>query len=153
VFADALVPRGPSFPKAGANRARRATFSQSRKIIDPIGHGASRALHCLGNDGGPNAVAGGGFKPERVEGIAPQPLATMVIALPNGRVNRIPRTAKSPVKQAFPPFADPRAGQAFTPDSSRCLNCPSNLIGHDHPNKPANGKRMIRQSADRAPGR
>jgi len=28
---------------------------------------------------------------------------------------------------------------AFTPDSSRCLNCPSNLIGHDHPNKPANG--------------
>jgi hypothetical protein len=39
-----------------------------------------------------------------------------------------------------------RAGNAFTSDSSRYLNYPSNLIGHDHPNKPANGERMIRQS-------
>jgi hypothetical protein len=29
------------------------------------------------------------------------------------------------------------AGNAFTFDSSRYLNCPSNLIGHDHPNQPA----------------
>ena len=40
-----------------------------------------------------------------------------------------------------------RAMRAFTPRSSRTLNCPSNLIGHDHPNKPANGTRSIRQSA------
>jgi len=40
-----------------------------------------------------------------------------------------------------------RAMRAFTPRSSRTLNCPSNLIGHDHPNKPANGTRLIRQSA------
>jgi hypothetical protein len=39
-----------------------------------------------------------------------------------------------------------RAGKAFTSDSSRYLNCPSNLIGHDHANKPANGERMIRQN-------
>jgi hypothetical protein len=31
------------------------------------------------------------------------------------------------------------AARAFTFDSSRYLNCPSNLIGHDHPDKPANG--------------
>jgi hypothetical protein len=31
------------------------------------------------------------------------------------------------------------AGHAFTPDSSRYLNRPSNLIGDDHPNKPVNG--------------
>ena len=36
-------------------------------------------------------------------------------------------------------FAVVRAAQAFTCDSSRYLNCPSNLIGHDDPNKPANG--------------
>src|ERR1019366_6418765 len=31
------------------------------------------------------------------------------------------------------------AEDAFTFDASRYLNCPSNRIGHDHPNKPANG--------------
>ena len=36
-------------------------------------------------------------------------------------------------------FASAREVRAFTPRSSRYLNCPSNLIGHDHPNKPANG--------------
>jgi hypothetical protein len=64
-------PEGPSFPKAGANRARRTTFSQSRKFIDPIGHGASRGSHCLGRDGGLRAVsaviARGAFDPVRVE--------------------------------------------------------------------------------------
>ncbi|MEH2590370.1 hypothetical protein [Bradyrhizobium sp. AZCC 1721] len=36
---------------------------------------------------------------------------------------------------------------AFTPRSSRTLNCPSNLFSHDHPNnRPKNGTRMIRQS-------
>ncbi|HTG05424.1 MAG TPA: hypothetical protein VK635_15360, partial [Bradyrhizobium sp.] len=38
-----------------------------------------------------------------------------------------------------------RAENAFTPRSSRYLNYPSNFIGHGHPNKPANGERMIRQ--------
>ena len=32
-----------------------------------------------------------------------------------------------------------RTTPAFTPRSSRYLNCPSNLIGHDHPNNTANG--------------
>jgi ribosomal protein S14 len=37
--------------------------------------------------------------------------------------------------------------RAFTSRSSRTLNCPSNLIGHDHPNnRPENGTGMIRQS-------
>jgi hypothetical protein len=51
-----------------------------------------------------------------------------------------------PRNKQFCDFAAGGAGQAFTFDSSRYLNCPSNFIGHDHPNKPANGKRMIRQS-------
>jgi hypothetical protein len=36
-------------------------------------------------------------------------------------------------------------GREFTSRSSRYLNRSSNLMGHDHPNKPANGKRMIRR--------
>jgi len=51
-----------------------------------------------------------------------------------------------PVKSAFLRFQARGARIAFTSRSSRYLNCPSNLIGHDHPNKPANGERMIRQS-------
>jgi hypothetical protein len=42
-------------------------------------------------------------------------------------------------------FFDPAALEArpaFMFDSSRTLNCSSNLIGHDHPNKPANGVAM-----------
>jgi hypothetical protein len=74
-------------------------------------------------------------------------LAAMVIVSRNRRVNRIPRTNQNPRKNKHcRDFAAVRAGNAFTPDSSRYLNCPSNLIGHDHPNKPANGERMIRQS-------
>src|SRR5258707_9223635 len=46
---------------------------------------------------------------------------------------------KTVVKQAFLQFAAVRTENAFTPRSSRYLNCPSNLIGHDHPNKPPNG--------------
>src|SRR5882762_6800703 len=50
-----------------------------------------------------------------------------------------------PVKPALLRFHGIRAENAFTPRSSRYLNYPSNFIGHGHPNKPANGERMIRQ--------
>ena len=40
-----------------------------------------------------------------------------------------------------PHFAAAIARTAFTSRSSRCLNCSSILMGHDHPNKPANGER------------
>jgi hypothetical protein len=63
----------------------------------------------------------------------------MVIALPNGRVNRIPRPHGNPAKQALLLFSELRRANPFRFDSSRTLNCSSNLIGHDHPNKPANG--------------
>jgi hypothetical protein len=43
-------------------------------------------------------------------------------------------------KRPFCDFDTAGAESVFTPDSSRCLNCPSNLIGHDDPNKPANGE-------------
>jgi hypothetical protein len=43
------------------------------------------------------------------------------------------------MRQAFCDSSAEDAARAFTFDSSRYLNCPSNLIGHDHPNKPANG--------------
>jgi hypothetical protein len=39
----------------------------------------------------------------------------------------------------FCDFATKRAENPFRFDSSRTLNCSSNLIGHDDPNKPANG--------------
>jgi hypothetical protein len=37
----------------------------------------------------------------------------------------------------FCDFASCAARNPFRFDSSRTLNCSSNLIGHDHPNKPA----------------
>src|SRR3954464_2039474 len=69
----------------------------------------------------------------------PWHVAAMVIALPNGRVNRIPRTRGNPAKQTLCDFATVTTRNPFRFDSSRSLNCSSNLIGHDHPNKPANG--------------
>jgi hypothetical protein len=39
----------------------------------------------------------------------------------------------------FRDFATGAARNPFRFDSSRSLNCSSNLIGHDHPDKPANG--------------
>lgn len=43
-------------------------------------------------------------------------------------------------RRHFFDFAFSRAMRAFTSRSSRTLNCPSNLIGHDHPNnRPENG--------------
>jgi hypothetical protein len=70
----------------------------------------------------------------------------MVIALPNGRVNRIPRGGANRRETSILTICGGRLRNPFTPDSSQYLNCPSNLIGHDHFNKPANGERMIRQS-------
>jgi uncharacterized protein len=46
-----------------------------------------------------------------------------------------------------------RAVRAFTPRSSRTLNCPSNFSGHDDPNKPANGKRTTTRSCAGITGR
>jgi hypothetical protein len=73
-------------------------------------------------------------------------IAAMVIVWRNRKVNRMSQTDETSAKRALLPFCGWRGRNPFTPDSSRYLNCPSNLIGHDHPNKPANGKRMIRQS-------
>jgi hypothetical protein len=72
--------------------------------------------------------------------------AAMVIGLRNGRVNRISRFRNNAREtSAFCDFTVIHAANAFTPRSSRYLNYPSNFIGHGHPNKPANGERMIRQ--------
>jgi hypothetical protein len=43
----------------------------------------------------------------------------------------------------FRDFVATCAERAFMFDSLRYLNRPSNLTGHDHPNKPANGGRAI----------
>ncbi len=51
-------------------------------------------------------------------------------------------SAGRPVIQQNKRFCDFGGGTEPMPfrfDSSRCLNCSSNLIGHDPPNKPANG--------------
>jgi hypothetical protein len=43
-------------------------------------------------------------------------------------------------RRQFCDFALDSTMRAFTSRSSRTLNCPSNLIGHDHPNnRPENG--------------
>jgi uncharacterized protein len=66
-------------------------------------------------------------------------IAALVIVSRSRKVNRISQTDETPVKRALLRFCSWRGRNLFTPDSSRYLNCPSNLIGHDHPNKPANG--------------
>jgi hypothetical protein len=53
-----------------------------------------------------------------------------------------PNSANPAVIQQNKRFLDFAAGATRNPfrfDSSRSLNCSSNLIGHDHPDKPANG--------------
>src|ERR1700737_5140132 len=60
-------------------------------------------------------------------------VARMVIVVRNRTVNQIPRIRENPVKQTAFLFTADRPGNAFTPDSSRYLNCRSNLIGHDAP--------------------
>jgi hypothetical protein len=50
-------------------------------------------------------------------------------------------------RRHFCDFAFGGALRAFTSRSSRTLNCPSNLIGHDHPNnRPENGVGDNRQT-------
>jgi hypothetical protein len=61
----------------------------------------------------------------------------MVIGLPKDRVNRSRRLTKILVKQTVPSVVAVKPGQAFRFDSSQPLNCCSNFIDHDRPNKPA----------------
>ena len=87
--------------------------------------------------------------------IAPIPLAddvadvaAMVIDPPSGRVNRTFTNWHFPLcRRHFCDSVLGRAMRAFTHRLSRTLNCRSNLIGHDDPNKPANGTRLIRRGA------
>jgi hypothetical protein len=46
---------------------------------------------------------------------------------------------QGPQNKGLRDFAADGAAFTFTSRSSRYLNCPSNLIGHAHLNKPANG--------------
>jgi hypothetical protein len=78
----------------------------------------------------------------------------MVIVSQNRSVNRIPWLGESAGEISISILQGGQPSRAFTSGSSRRLNCPSNLIGHGHPDKPANGERMIPHFAgDRAPGR
>jgi hypothetical protein len=85
-------------------------------------------------------------------GILDHPLSRVTTAVIAGRSCRNGyRFAKSHGKPNFANRRKPARGKhfcdfpaiharaTFTSRSSRYLNCPSNLIGHDHPNKPANG--------------
>jgi hypothetical protein len=55
-----------------------------------------------------------------------------------GKPNFANRALSQQNRRFFDVAAKP-AENSFRFDSSRTLNCSSNLIGHDHPNKPANG--------------
>jgi hypothetical protein len=57
---------------------------------------------------------------------------------PQGKPN-LPTGHKRPPNLRLCDSGAMRVDAAFTFDSSRYLNCPSNLIGHGDPNKPANG--------------
>jgi hypothetical protein len=59
-------------------------------------------------------------------------------AKPQGKPNS-ENPAVTQQNQRFCGFASAAARHPFRFDSSRTLNCSSNLIGHDDPNKPANG--------------
>jgi hypothetical protein len=59
---------------------------------------------------------------------------------------------KSASNKHFCDFAAARAGNAFTFDSLRYLNRPSNFVRHDRACKPADGERDRRTFANRKPG-
>jgi hypothetical protein len=80
-------------------------------------------------------------------------VATMVIIFAKQQGKPNPQNGENPRKAAFSHIRPSTRRRAFTTDSSRCLNCPSNLIGHDHPDKPANGVCKGRLSAARPLGR
>jgi len=109
VFADALVPRRRSRPRCFSHRNSEWRSGVSRA------HAGRRVLHN-------RAIGSDGYR----------------FAKPHGKSN----SANCAAIQQNSGFSRPltgAAGPAFRFDSSRCLNCPSNLIGHDHRNKPANG--------------
>jgi hypothetical protein len=65
--------------------------------------------------------------------------AMVIVAKPQGKPNFTIGNF-SLCRRPFCDFAFDSTVRAFTPRSSRTLNCPSNLIGHDHPNnRPENG--------------
>jgi hypothetical protein len=53
----------------------------------------------------------------------------MVIASPNGKVNRFSSFAEMPANSRLFESRETQAAAAFRFDSSRCLNCPSNFTG------------------------
>jgi hypothetical protein len=59
-------------------------------------------------------------------------------AKPQGKPNSANPAADQQNKR-FLDFCGGTTRNPFRFDSSRSLNCSSNLIGHDHPDKPANG--------------
>jgi hypothetical protein len=128
VFADALVPR------AGTSRALRSGFSKFLKTIIRLPRRRGPGFFCACGRSAPTVTA---LSPGVTAGTGA--IAAMVIVSRNRKVNRMSQTDETPVKGALPRFGSCRGRNLFTPDSSRYLNCPSNLIGHDHPNKPANG--------------
>jgi hypothetical protein len=65
-------------------------------------------------------------------------LSAVVIVFAKSEGESFLRGSGKPGKQPIL-RASERPVPAFTPRSSRYLNCPSNLIGHDRFNKPANG--------------
>jgi hypothetical protein len=55
------------------------------------------------------------------------------------------RRDKARSNKTFPVSPSRASVRAFTLHSSQSLNCPSNLIGHDRPHKPANGEGRFSQ--------
>jgi hypothetical protein len=139
-------PRGRVRPKAGVALAPALYFPQIPEAAVLIGDGLALALLSWQAASSASTV----IRPP--PGRRDAPLSRVTTAVGAGRSCRNGyRFAKPQGKPNFANALKPARGRhfcdfpaidaraTFTSRSSRYLNCPSNLIGHDHPNKPANG--------------
>jgi hypothetical protein len=125
VFADALVPPATGVEHSSSG-AERSVLRISRHLI-------ARSTAMRGADTARSALPPVPAQPR-------DPIAANGYRLPKrqGKSNP-PIGQKPPSNKGFCDLAAIGAATAFTFDSSRYLNCPSNFIGHGDPNKPANG--------------
>jgi uncharacterized protein len=72
-------------------------------------------------------------------------LDAMVIGLPSRTVNQFLGPRQNRSETSISPIRCSRAVVAFTPDSSRCLNCHSNLLGHDAPQQAGKRRGRLKQ--------
>ena len=164
VFADALVPRNVPVPRNVSRSPERFAFRLPRLrcrafrsfqiLYMPVPIARGPWPGCRRSRSCPRPVAARFANPslELLQSTGSSVCAdddaretrdvAMVIVVRNGRVNRTSRllTCCCGTGTSAIPHRSAREARLH-PVHRDTLNCPSNLIGHDHPNKPANGVR------------